>query len=43
MLGGQPNHIWQLCFPHLLHAGGSDLRLYDSSEFKTSIGERVGA
>ena len=43
MLGGQPNHIWQHCFLLLLHAGGSDLRLYDVSNSKTSIDERVGA
>ena len=24
MLGGQPNHGWQLCFPLLMHTGGSD-------------------
>ena len=29
MLGGQYNHDWQLCFPLLLHADGSDFRLYD--------------
>ena len=29
VLGGQPNHGWQFCFPLLLHAGGSDCRLYD--------------
>ena len=28
MLGGQPNHDWQLCFPIKLRAEGSDLRLY---------------
>ena len=34
MLGGQPNHGWQLCFPLKLHAGGSDFRLYDGSDLK---------
>ena len=37
MLGGQPNHAWQLCFPLLLHAGGSDFRLYDGSDLKTYL------
>ena len=37
MLGGQPNHGWQLCFPLELHAGGSDFRLYDSSDLKTYL------
>ena len=31
MLGGQPNQGWQLCFPHELHAGGWDFRLYDGT------------
>ena len=34
MLGGQPNHGWQLCFPLLLYAVGSDFRLYDGSALK---------
>ena len=37
MLGGQPNHGWQLCFPLLLHAGGSDLRLFVGSDLKTYL------
>ena len=37
MLGGQPNHVWQLCFPLLLCAGRSDLRLYDGSDLKTYL------
>ena len=37
MLGGQPNHGWQLCFPLKLHAGGSDFRLYDASDLKTYL------
>ena len=37
MLGGQPNHGCQVCFPLLLHAGGSDLRLYDGSDLKTYL------
>ena len=37
MLGGQPNHGWQLCFPLELHAGGSDFRLYDGSDLKTYL------
>ena len=37
MLGGQPNHSWQLCFPLLLHARGSDFRLYDGSNLKTYL------
>ena len=37
MLGGQPNHSWQLCFPLQLHAGGSDFRLYDCSDLKTDL------
>ena len=41
MLGGQPNHGWQLCCPLYLHAGGSDIRLYDSSDLL--IDEMVGA
>ena len=32
MLGGQPNHGWQLCFPLQLHAGGPDFGLYDGSD-----------
>ena len=28
MLGGQPNHGWQLCFPLKLHASCSDLKTY---------------
>ena len=35
MLGGQPNHGWQLCFPLQFDAGGSDLRFYDGSDLKT--------
>ena len=37
MLGGQPHHGWQLCFPFYLHAGGSDFRLCDGSNLKTSL------
>ena len=37
MLGGQSNHGWQLCFPHKLHAGGSDFRLYGGSDLKTYL------
>ena len=37
MLGGQPNHGWQLSFPLLLHAGGSNFRLYDGSDLKTYL------
>ena len=37
MLGSQPNHGWQLCFPLLLHTGGSDFRLYDGSDLKTYL------
>ena len=37
MLGGQPNHSWQLCFPVLYHAGWSDFRLYDDSDLKTYL------
>ena len=37
MLGGQPNHGWQLCFPLQSHAGGSDFRLYDGSDLKTYL------
>ena len=37
MLGGQPNHGWQRCFPLSLHAGGSDFRLYDGSDLKTYL------
>ena len=37
MFGGQPNHGWQLCFPLLLHAGGSDFRLYEGSDIKTYL------
>ena len=40
MLGGQPNHGWQLCFPLKLHASGSDFRLYDSSDLKTYLWTR---
>ena len=36
MLGGQPNHSWQLCFPFRLQAGGLDFRLYDGSDLKNS-------
>ena len=35
MLGGQPNHVKQLCFPLKLHAGGLDISHYDGSDFKT--------
>ena len=37
MLGGQPNHGWQLCFPLKLHAGGSDFSLYDGSNLKAYL------
>ena len=37
MLGGQPNHGWQLCYPLQLHMGWSDPRLYDASVLKTYI------
>ena len=37
MLGGQPNHGWQLCFPLSLYASGSDFRLYYSSNLKTYL------
>ena len=37
MFGGQPNQGWQLCFPLLLHAGGSDFRLYDGSDLETCL------
>ena len=33
----QPNHSWQLSFPVKLHAGRSDLRLYDGSELMTYL------
>ena len=37
MLGSQPNHGWQLCFPFQLHASGSDFRHYDGSNLKTYL------
>ena len=37
MLGGQPYHDWQLCFPLSLHADRSDFRLYDGSDLKTYL------
>ena len=37
MLGGLPNHGWQLCFPLYLHAGGSDFRLCDGSNLTTYL------
>ena len=37
MLGSQLNYGWQLYFPLLLHAGGSDFRLYDGSDLKTYL------
>ena len=37
MLGGQPNHGWQLCFLLSLHDLGSDFRLYDGSNLKTYL------
>ena len=37
MLVGQPNHGWQLCFLLLLHASGSDFRLYNGSDLKTYL------
>ena len=40
MLGGQPNHGWQVCFPLQLHVGGSDFRLYDGSYLKTCLSMR---
>ena len=41
MLGGQPNHGWQLCFPFYLHAGGSGFRLYDGSNLKTFLFDKM--
>ena len=32
-----PNLGWQLCFPPYLHAGGSDVRVYDGSDSKTYL------
>ena len=37
MLGSQPTHGWQLCFPLELHASGSDFRLYGGSDLKTYL------
>ena len=37
MLVGLPNQGWQLCFPLLLHASGSDFRLYNGSDLKTYL------
>ena len=37
MLGSHPNHGWQLYFPLELHIGGSDFRLYVSSDLKTYL------
>ena len=37
MLGGQPNHGWQLFFPLQLHAGGSDFRLFNGSDLTTYL------
>ena len=37
MLGDQPNHGWQFCFPHYLHTGGWEFRLYDGSDLKTYL------
>ena len=37
ILGGRPNHVWQLYFPLLLHAGGLDFKLYDGSDLKTYL------
>ena len=37
MIGSQPNHGWQLCFPLKLHALGSDFRLYYGSSLKTYL------
>ena len=37
MLGSQPNHSWQLCFPLWLHAGGSDFGLCDGSDLGTYL------
>ena len=37
MLGGQPNHGWQLCSPLSLHVSGSDFRLYNRSDLKTYL------
>ena len=37
MLGGQPNHSRQLCFPLKLHTDGSDFRLYNGSDLKTYL------
>ena len=39
MLGDQPNHGWQLCFPLYLHAGGSDFRLYDDGSINEIVGD----
>ena len=30
-------HVWRLCFPLWLHAGGSDIRLYDGSDLETHL------
>ena len=40
MLGGQPIHGWKLCLPLELHAGRSDLRLYDGSDLNTYLSMR---
>ena len=37
MIGGQPNHSWQLCFPLSLHADMSDFRLFDGSDLETYL------
>ena len=37
MLGGQPNHGWQLCFPLELHVDGFNFRLYDSFDLGTYL------
>ena len=37
MLGGQPNHGWQLCFPLYLRASELDFRRYDGSDLKTHL------
>ena len=42
MFGGHPSHVWQLCFPLHLHAGGADFSFYDGSDLNTSIDQMVG-
>ena len=43
MLGCQPNHGWQLCFPLYVHAVGSGFRLYGRTDYLFDINYTVSS